>query len=471
MDGRPYVAEAADPFTGSWSGHNTFYHSEHYLHSGFVDLIITGLVGIRPQAGDTVVVNPLVPDEWPFFALEGVSYHGQNLAVVWDRDGSHFGKGSGLGVYVDGREMARVPGLGRMVAPIPPPRVPQPETRLVNHAVNNDPAFFPHASASSSLPTAPPFYAVDGNRWYHPSPPNRWIAGAVGEAPHWIQVDFGQNRAVSEVELYFLDSETGPAEEVTGEEEGSGFPLNRLQPRTPVLPPRAFQILTWDEATQSWREIPGQERRPSEPSGRRANSVAFQEISTSRVRVVLHPHDGATVGLTELEAWGPTTPLPSAPVAPVENLAWNPGNRPYPRIQASYSSPSGPPEQANDGRIALTRYSRNRWAAQGTPNPEDWLELDFGQSVMVGRVQLFLLADGRDLAAPRSLRLERLTEEGWTEITPTRVDPPRPTPWARNELTFDPVELRRIRVLFQHDLPAVTGITELQVWTPGGSQG
>ncbi len=51
MDGRPYIAEAADPFTGSWSGHNTFYHSEHYLHSGFVDLIITGLVGLRPRAG------------------------------------------------------------------------------------------------------------------------------------------------------------------------------------------------------------------------------------------------------------------------------------------------------------------------------------------------------------------------------------------------------------------------------------
>ncbi len=44
-DGRPYIAEAANPDNGSWDGHNTFDHSEHYFHSGYVDLVITGLVG------------------------------------------------------------------------------------------------------------------------------------------------------------------------------------------------------------------------------------------------------------------------------------------------------------------------------------------------------------------------------------------------------------------------------------------
>ncbi|MFH1765323.1 MAG: glycosyl hydrolase family 65 protein, partial [Gemmatimonadota bacterium] len=224
MNGRPYIAEAADPFTGSWSGHNTFYHSEHYLHSGFVDLVITGLAGLRPQAGDTLVVNPLAPEEWDYFALQGVDYHGQDLSIVWDLDGSRYGRGRGLGVYLDGRELARRPELGEIRIPIlpPPPPSPAPTPRLHNYAVNNDGQHFPFALASSSLPTAPPFYAVDGNRWYHPSPPNRWVAGGSGSEPDWFEVDFGADRTLTELKLYFLDTASGPPVEAIGEEEASG---------------------------------------------------------------------------------------------------------------------------------------------------------------------------------------------------------------------------------------------------------
>ena len=74
MNGRPYVAEAVDPYTGSWGGHNTFYHSEHYFHSGFVDLVISGLeagafsskFSMRYRGGDLgrfelAVPGPMIP--------------------------------------------------------------------------------------------------------------------------------------------------------------------------------------------------------------------------------------------------------------------------------------------------------------------------------------------------------------------------------------------------------------------------
>ena len=35
--------------------------SHHYNHSGYADLIITGLVGLRPRADDELEVDPLVP--------------------------------------------------------------------------------------------------------------------------------------------------------------------------------------------------------------------------------------------------------------------------------------------------------------------------------------------------------------------------------------------------------------------------
>lgn len=53
------IAEALNPFNGSWKGHDLPNRSEHYFHSGYVDLIITGLVGLRPDDGDTFVVDPL----------------------------------------------------------------------------------------------------------------------------------------------------------------------------------------------------------------------------------------------------------------------------------------------------------------------------------------------------------------------------------------------------------------------------
>ncbi|MDG2122746.1 MAG: hypothetical protein P8J87_03550, partial [Verrucomicrobiales bacterium] len=43
-DGRPYLAEALHPDTGSFKGHDGYNHSEHYFHSSFNDLVITGLV-------------------------------------------------------------------------------------------------------------------------------------------------------------------------------------------------------------------------------------------------------------------------------------------------------------------------------------------------------------------------------------------------------------------------------------------
>ncbi len=43
-------------------------------------------------------------------------------------------------------------------------------------------------------------------------------------------MDFGADRTLTELKLYFLDTENGPAVEATGEEEGSGFPLLRDLP-------------------------------------------------------------------------------------------------------------------------------------------------------------------------------------------------------------------------------------------------
>ncbi|HRJ21760.1 MAG TPA: hypothetical protein PLF84_22150 [Bryobacteraceae bacterium] len=115
-DGRvaAFVDENLNPFTGEWHARarklkkKTFYgRGDHYNHSAFNDLVITGLCGLRPREGGRVEVRPLLPEgAWDWFRLEGVRYQGRQLTIVWDRDGSKYGQGAGLRVEADGRRVA-----------------------------------------------------------------------------------------------------------------------------------------------------------------------------------------------------------------------------------------------------------------------------------------------------------------------------------------------------------------------------
>jgi hypothetical protein len=121
-----WIDENLDPQNGTWLArairHKKGDQSERgkdYNHSTFCDLVISGLVGLRPQADDTLVVNPLVPDDWDWFCLDQIRYHGHDLTIVWDRSGQHYGRGKGLQVLVDGRRVAAANGLQRIRAKLP----------------------------------------------------------------------------------------------------------------------------------------------------------------------------------------------------------------------------------------------------------------------------------------------------------------------------------------------------------------
>lgn len=93
-DGQPYLAEACHPDTGSFEGHDGYNHSEHYFHSGFCDLIITGLAGLVPRDDGMLEIAPLAPDSWDYFALDDVPYKDRRVSVVWDRTGARYGLGA-----------------------------------------------------------------------------------------------------------------------------------------------------------------------------------------------------------------------------------------------------------------------------------------------------------------------------------------------------------------------------------------
>lgn len=92
----------------------------YYNHSGFADPLITGLIGLRPSAGNLVQIHPLLPaGTWTYFAMDGLPYHGHALTILWDVTGKQYGKGPGLMLMVDGKLLAKRKDLGPLEARLP----------------------------------------------------------------------------------------------------------------------------------------------------------------------------------------------------------------------------------------------------------------------------------------------------------------------------------------------------------------
>ena len=124
--------ENLNPYTGDWISRTRLHdwaksnpnlekrkggkhRGKDYNHSTYNDLIITGLVGLRPRADDVVEVNPLLPaDTWDHFCLDNVLYHGRVLTIIWDKSGEKYKRGNGLSVFADGELIANSKTLTRL---------------------------------------------------------------------------------------------------------------------------------------------------------------------------------------------------------------------------------------------------------------------------------------------------------------------------------------------------------------------
>lgn len=118
-NGLPFIGEYQDEVTGDWiNGKND--RSRYYNHSTYADLLITGVIGLIPRADDIVEISPLLPtDTWDWFCVDGVKYHGRMLTVIWDKDGSRYGRGAGLRVFADSKPVASSEKLEHITGKLP----------------------------------------------------------------------------------------------------------------------------------------------------------------------------------------------------------------------------------------------------------------------------------------------------------------------------------------------------------------
>lgn len=127
----PWIDENLNPTTGDWisrtrlkswkdgtwdAGKGGIERGKDYNHSTFCDLIITGLIGLRPRADNQIEINPLIPEgKWEYFCLDQIPYHGQLLTILYDKTGNRYNKGVGLRVYANGTEIGSSPTLQKLV--------------------------------------------------------------------------------------------------------------------------------------------------------------------------------------------------------------------------------------------------------------------------------------------------------------------------------------------------------------------
>ena len=438
-EGRPYIAEAADPDTGSWEGHDSYNHSEHYFHSSYCDLVITGLVGIRPRDDDVLEVVPLAPESWDYFALDHVRYRGRNVGVAWDRDGSRYGLGAGWHLIVNSRRVASSQRLERLTAELPA-ITPSRETEMttVNFAVNNDGHYYPRITASFTAPGTSPSKLIDGNYWYHASPPNRWTCEGSGSKTDWVEIDFGVPRPIDTIKLYVLDD------------------------GIKIVPPERLEAL--HSNGRDWAVIADQNRTPPVPTGRRANAISFPPIETARIRIELTHSQGAVSGLSEIEAWG-SAKLPVDPAPPPkDNLAYRAPGAEFPKVTASHTSRFDKVEMASDGIVSFSGSPHNRWTSYESKTDSDWLEIDFGGEKEVGRVELAIYDDRGGVQAPQDYTVELWRDGKWTAPANQEKSPAKPAGGQFNEVRFDKTKSTKLRVVFTHALPAKSGISEIFVW-------
>ena len=93
-DGTPWLDENMDPETGIWLARELLRRLEdyklkdrgrHYNHSTFIDLVMTGICGIRPSTENRLTIRPL-GTPLDSFSAKDIRYHGHSLDIEWSKD-------------------------------------------------------------------------------------------------------------------------------------------------------------------------------------------------------------------------------------------------------------------------------------------------------------------------------------------------------------------------------------------------
>ncbi|WP_310190276.1 discoidin domain-containing protein [Bacillus sp. 3255] len=136
---------------------------------------------------------------------------------------------------------------------------------------------YPKASASFTNPSDPDRFLNDGIISYTDNPKNRWTNWSPTSRPSdWVQIDFGQTKTINQVNMYvYIDGGAAP--------------------------PTSMNVQVWDGS--KWVDVTHVTNAPTVPTDKK-NTITFDPVSTSKVRVNMNSVAGMCLGITEMEVIG-----------------------------------------------------------------------------------------------------------------------------------------------------------------------
>lgn len=312
--GVPYTSESHYPDIDEWSADRT-NNSENYLHSTYMDNVFTNLFGIIPTLNDTLIMEPLVPENWTHFVIENLPYHGSLLSFVYDRDGSHYGNGTaGLSIYSNGTQFHHQDTLGPVRCQLPfnstvvaAQLAAQPKWQNIL-ANPNSPWNLPAITSNYCLNqngdecNFPAWKLNDGKLWYDTVPDNRWTNNQSLIPYGTINITLPRPRKMSSISLaIYEDASHDPNGAIkcpagisvtTGAGERVAYRANW----TSECVPNALNTIPFV------RPVPA---NSTDNTTTHAQVPGGYEVETDFLQVIVSDQDRFSTALSEIQIWTP----------------------------------------------------------------------------------------------------------------------------------------------------------------------
>lgn len=298
--------------------------------------LIEDVAGMTSRTDDKIELNPIAMPGWNYFTVNNLNYHGKNVTIVWDKDGSHYGGPAGYSVYIgdQGKDSELAFTVDKLSHVVYDPATGKVEVKdesgakvttankavlpdatgvtytatdrvtdlLAKTGTNVDSESKSQVNLAEGKKVEATFQeksdehaaknAVDGSTVNQ----KFWGTKGTSNATDSLTVDFGKVEDVDDVRLYFYQTSTTAT--TAGYAEPSMYKLEYLG------------------ADGQWKAIENQARTPNVPQAN-YNRVQFPPVKASKIRVTVTPQTGYAVGLKEIEAYTTGIQAPaSANIAP-----------------------------------------------------------------------------------------------------------------------------------------------------------
>lgn len=122
----PWIDENLDPYTGTWIARTLLSRKQNfnergkdYNHSLYIDLLITGLLGLKPHIDNVIEINPCLPNNvWDYFCIQKIPYKKGDLTIIWDKKGTRYNMGVGFTIIYNEVVVYRGEQLERVICRI-----------------------------------------------------------------------------------------------------------------------------------------------------------------------------------------------------------------------------------------------------------------------------------------------------------------------------------------------------------------